>query len=101
MAILKKPEPKKRACQCPPPVTGTSALMSAARTLTPTPEESAMRREINRLQVATMTADLRLHNAQADMAEFTAARAHAELQDYLAQRAALAKHRAALAKKQQ
>ena len=92
MAILKKPELKKRACQCPSsPVTGTSALMSAARTLAPTPEESAMRCEINRLQVATMTADLRLHNAQADMAEFTAARAHAELKDYLAQRAKLAK----------
>lgn len=92
MAILKKPEPKKRACQCPPPVTGISPLMNgAARTLVPTSEERAMRREMNRLQVATMTADLRLRNAQADMAEFTAARAHAELKDYLAQRAALKK----------
>lgn len=92
MAILKKPEPKKRACQCQPPVTGISPLMNGAvRTLGPAPEESAMRCEMNRLQVATMTADLRLHNAQADMAEFAAARAHAELQDYLAQRAALAK----------
>ena len=92
MAILKKPEPKKRACQCPPPVTGISPLMNgAARTLAPTSEERAMRREMNRLQVATMTADLRLRNAQADMAEFTAARAHAELKDYLAQRAALTK----------
>ena len=92
MAILKKPEPKKSACQCPPPVTGISALMSdVARTLLSTSEESAMRYEMNRLQVATMTADLRLHNAQADMAEFTAARAHAELQDYLAQRAEPAK----------
>ena len=91
MSILKKPEPKKRVCKCEPPVTGTSARMSAARTLAPTPEERAMRREMNRLQVATMTADLRLRNAQADMAEFTAARAHAELKDYLAQRAALAK----------
>ena len=96
MAILKKPESKKpeskkRACQYPPPVTGISALMSAARTLAPTSEESAMRREMNRLQLATMTADLRVHNAQADMAEFAAARAHAELQDYLTQRAALAK----------
>ena len=45
----------------------------------------------NPLQVATMTADLRLHNAQADMAEFAAARAHAELKDYLAQRAKPAK----------
>ena len=91
MAILKKPEPKKRVCQCEPPVTGISALMSAARTLAPTSEESAMRREMNRLQVETMKADLRLHNAQADMAEFAAARAHAELQDYLAQRAKPAK----------
>ena len=65
--------------------------MGAARTLAPTLEESAMRREMNRLQVAMMTADLRLHNARADMAEFTAARAHAELQDYLAQRAGPAK----------
>ncbi|OQA30009.1 MAG: hypothetical protein BWY57_03115 [Betaproteobacteria bacterium ADurb.Bin341] len=92
MAILKKPEPKKRACQCPPPVTGgISGLMGAARTLAPTPEESAMRREMNRLQVEMMKADLRLHDARADMAEFAAARAHAELKDYLAQRAKLAK----------
>jgi|GEM_PF-1204230 len=92
MAILKKPEPKKRACQCPPPVTGgISGLMGAARTLAPTPEESAMRCEMNRLQVEMMKADLRLHDARADMAEFAAARAHAELKDYLAQRAKLAK----------
>lgn len=92
MAVLKKPEPKKRACQCEPPVTGgISGLMSAGRTLGPTSEESAMRCEMNRLQVATMNADLRLHNARADLAEFAAARAHAELQDYLAQRAALKK----------
>ena len=91
MAILKKPEPKKRVCQCPPPVTGMSALMGAGRTLGPTPEESAMRREMNRLQVEMMKADLRLHDARADMAEFAAARAHAELKDYLAQRAKLAK----------
>ena len=91
MAVLKKPEPKKRVCKCEPPVTGMSARMSAARTLAPTSEERAMRREMNRLQVATMTADLRLHNARADMAEFAAARAHAELKDYLAQRAALKK----------
>ena len=98
MAILKKPEPKKRACQCPPPVigrsaTGISALMGAARTLAPTDKELVQRAEMTRLQVATMTADLRLHNAQADMAEFAAARAHAELQDYLARRAKPAKKR--------
>jgi len=65
--------------------------MGAARTLAPTPEESAMRCEMNRLQVEMMKADLRLHDARADMAEFAAARAHAELKDYLAQRAKLAK----------
>ncbi len=92
MAILKKPESKKRACQCPPPVTGgISGLMGGARTLAPTSEESAMRCEMNRLQVETMKADLRLHDAQADMAEFAAVRAHAELQDYLTRRAALVK----------
>ena len=69
MAILKKPEPKKRACQCPPPVTGTSALMSAARTLAPTSEERAMRREMNKIQLAMMKADLRKHVADAEMAE--------------------------------
>ena len=91
MAILKKPEPKKRACQCEPPVTGMSARMSAARTLAPTSEERAMRREMNRLQVETMKADLRKRVANAEMAEFAAVRAHAELKDYLAQRAALKK----------
>jgi len=91
MAILKKPEPKKRACQCEPPVTGMSACMSAARTLAPTSEERAMRREMNRLQVETMKADLRKRVANAEMAEFAAVRAHAELKDYLAQRAALKK----------
>ena len=69
MAILKKPEPKKRACQCEPPVTGMSALMSAGRTLAPTSEESAMRREMNKIQLATMKADLRKHAADADIAE--------------------------------
>jgi len=91
MAVLKKPEPKKRACQCEPPVTGMSARMSAARTLAPTSEERAMRREMNRLQVETMKADLRKRVADAEMAEFATARAHAELKDYLAQRAALKK----------
>ena len=78
MAILKKPEPKKRACQCPPPVTGMSApmsaLMSAGRTWAPTSEESAMRREMNKIQLATMKADLRKHAADADMAETLAKR---------------------------
>lgn len=76
MAILKKPEPKKRACQCPPPVTltGLSALMSAARTLAPTSEESAMRCEMNKIQLAMMKADLRKHVADADMADTLAKR---------------------------
>jgi len=75
MAILKKPEPKKRACQCPPPVTGgISGLMGAARTLAPTSEESAMRREMSKIQLATMKADLRKHVADADMAETLAKR---------------------------
>ena len=86
MAILKKPEPKKCKCGLP---AGTSASdlsmpMGAARTLAPSPEESAMRREMNKIQLDTMKADLRLHNAQADLAEVTAARARAELQHDLA-----------------
>ena len=92
MAILKKPESKKHIFKYAPPVTGISALMSgAARTLAPTSEESAMRCEMNRLQVEIMKADLRLHDAQAYMAEFAATRAYAEFKDYLAQRAELAK----------
>ena len=71
MAILKKPEPKKCKCGLP---AGTSAsslsmLMGAARTLAPTSEESAMRREMNKIQLATMKADLRKHAADADRAE--------------------------------
>ena len=84
MAILKKPKPKKCKCGLP---AGTSAsslnmLMGAARTLSP--EESAMRREMDKIRLDTMKADLRLHNAQADLAEVTAARARAELQHDLA-----------------
>ena len=79
MAILKKPEPKKCKCGLP---AGTSAsslsmLMGAARTLSP--EESAMRCEMNKIQLDTMKADLRKHVAEADLAELTAARARAEL----------------------
>ena len=74
MAILKKPESKKpeskkRACQYTLPVTGISALVSAGRTLAPTSEERAMRREMNKIQLATMKADLRKHAADADIAE--------------------------------
>ncbi len=69
MAILKKPEPKKRVCKCEPPVTGMSARMGAARTLAPTSEERAMRREMNKIQLAMMKADLRKHVADADIAE--------------------------------
>ena len=79
MAILKKPESKKpesnkRACQYPLPVTGISALVSAGRTLAPTSEERAMRREMNKIQLATMKADLRKHAADADMADTLAKR---------------------------
>jgi hypothetical protein len=84
MDILKKPEPKKCKCGLP---TGTSASglsmpMGAGRTLSH--EKSAMRRETDKIQLDTMKAYLRLHNAQADLAEVTAARARAELQQYLA-----------------
>lgn len=75
MSILKKPKPKKRACQCPPPVTGgISGFMGAARTLVPTSEESAMRCEMNKIQLAMMKADLRKHVADADMADTLAKR---------------------------
>jgi len=43
--------------------------MSAARTLAPTSEERAMRREMNKIQLAMMKADLRKHVADAEMAE--------------------------------
>jgi hypothetical protein len=80
MAILKKPEPKKCKCALP---AGTSAsslsmLMGAARTLAPSPEESAMRREMNKIQLDTMKADLRKHVAEADLAETNAKRASYE-----------------------
>lgn len=69
MAILKKPEPKKCKCGLP---AGTSAsslsmLMGAGRTSSP--EESAMRREMDKIRLDTMKADLRKHVAEADLAE--------------------------------
>lgn len=84
MAILKKPKPKKCKCDLP---AGTSAsslsmLMGAART--PSPEENAMRREMDKVRLDMMKADLRKHVAEADLAEVTAARARAELQHDLA-----------------
>lgn len=69
MAILKKPEPKKCKCSLP---------AGAARTLSP--EESAMRRETDKIQLDMMKANLRKQVAEADLAEVTAARARAELQ---------------------
>lgn len=84
MAILKKPEPKKCKCGLPAETSasGLSMLMGAGRTLSH--EESAMRREMDKIQLDKMKADLRLHNAQADLAEVAAARARAELQHDLA-----------------
>jgi hypothetical protein len=80
---MKKPKPKK--CKCGGPADSTASyLMGAARTLAPLSEESAMRREMNKIQLDMLKADLRLHNAQADLAEVTAARARAELQHDLA-----------------
>ena len=86
MAILTKPKPKKCKCGGPADSTasGLSYLMGAARTLAPLPEESAMRREMNKIQLDTMKADLRKHVAEADLVEVTAARARAELQHDLA-----------------
>ena len=81
MAILKKPEPKKCKCDLPAgtSASGLSMLMGAARTLASSPEESAMRREMDKIQLDTMKADLRLRNAQADLAEVTAERARLAL----------------------
>lgn len=91
MATTKKAKPanKKAGCVCGEPrstATGPSLLMGAGRTVEMSEEDRAFRKEMNRLHISTMTADLRLHNAHADLAEMQAARAHAELQDYLAQR---------------
>jgi hypothetical protein len=81
---MKKPKPKKCKCDLP---AGTSAsslsmLMGAARTSSP--EESAMHREMDKVRLDMMKADLRRQVAEADLAEVTAARARAELQQYLA-----------------
>ena len=86
MAILKKPKPKKCECGLPAETsaTGVSMLEGAGRTLKSGPEDIKLRREMTRVQLAIMQADLRLHNAQADLAEVTAERARAELQHDLA-----------------
>jgi len=80
MAILTKAKPKK--CECGRPAgstaTGVSACISAARTLAPSSsEESAMRREMTKVQLAMMKADLRKHVADAVVAEIIAARTKA------------------------
>lgn len=86
MAILKKPKP--RECDCVRlaggSATGVSMLEGAGRTLKSGPEDIKLRREMTRVQLAIMQADLRLRNAQADLAEVTAERARAELQRDLA-----------------
>ena len=69
MAILKKPEPKKRACKCATPASGLSTLLMDAAFSS---EDIAMRREMNRTQLATMKADLRKHVADADLKEIEA-----------------------------
>ena len=69
MAILKKPESKK--CNGLPARTsasGLSMLMGAGRTMDLDP----LRREMNKVQLATMKADLRKHIAEAEMAELSA-----------------------------
>ena len=88
MAILKKPEPKKRECGRPAggTATGLSAILTAARTLAPSFEESEMRRDRSQIQLDIMKADLRLHIAQADLAETTAARAKADFKEALTAR---------------
>ena len=84
MTIWKKSKLKKREYAAPAGISasGLSMLMGAGRTVLP--EESAMHREMAKIRLDVMKADLRLHNAQADLAEVTAARASAELQHDLA-----------------
>lgn len=86
MAILKKPEPKKCKCGLPAETSASSLsmLMGAGRTLKSNPEDIELRREMTHAQLAIMQADLRLRIAQADLAEYTVARAKAGIQDYLA-----------------
>ena len=81
MAILKKPKP--RECDCVRlaggSATGVSMLEGAGRTLKSSPEDIELRREMTHVQLAIMQADLRLRNAQADLAEVTAERARLAL----------------------
>ena len=86
MAILTKPKPRECGCaqSAGGTATGVSMLVGAGRTLKSSPEDIELRREMTHAQLAIMQADLRLHNAQADLAEVTAARARAELQHDLA-----------------
>lgn len=81
MAVLKKPEPKK--CNCPPPIMGVgrTMLMAAAA------EVGSYAREMNKVQLDIMKADLRERLAKADLAETEAAYAKARLEDHLAARA--------------
>lgn len=73
MAILKKPEPKKCKCAVSPhTASGVSELLQRI-TIT--------QAEMHKVQLATAMADLRLHIAQADLAEITAARAKADFEE--------------------
>ena len=77
MAILKKPA---RKCNSPRTATSLEMLSGAARTLAaPTEKEILQRMEMNRIQLATMKVDLRLHEAQAELAEIHTARARLDL----------------------
>ena len=83
MAILKKPEPKKHKCKCVPPPT-PSSLSGLSGLLK---DISDSREEMNKVQLATMKADLRKKLADAEIEELSLERVKLEHQDYLALRA--------------
>lgn len=78
MAILKKPEPKK--CKCATPSRSASGVSELLQTL------NVNQAEMHNVQLSIMKADLRLHIAQADLAETVAARAKADFAEVLAAR---------------
>ena len=78
MAILKKPEPKK--CKCATPPRSASGVSAFLQTL------NVNQAEMHKVQLSMMKADLRLHIAQADLAETVAARAKADFADARAAR---------------
>lgn len=83
MAILKKPEPKKHKCKCvlPTTLTGVSALTGKLQNFCDT------REEMDKVQLATMKAELRKKLADAEIEELSLVRVKLEHQDYLALRA--------------